>query len=579
MARILLVDPSETARRALRGILARGEHKLVATDTAADAWTFIQHNAQVDLVFCELELGGGNNGLTLVQRLKADPLLKFLPVVIYAAQGDRDAVKRALELRVQNFLIKPYHDDDIFAELDKAEANPWRDRFFEEEKSFCKMMGYTPEQVRRMLGDLRDRIVASRPEILKWTSLQDHRPLANLLLPLREEAEAAGSWGTVDCINRLLEHSAASSWTQLPIDVECLDLSVELIALRIEPDRISPGFLTPDETAATIEAREREQWLAAPAAGRCPMTTWDRLRQEIEQLRGCPVIDSAAAAFQMSANGHPSCINPLMDLVARDPGLSVQMLIAAHQAHPPEDEFNRIEDARLAVGQLGELRLQDQARRLILAEERVLNLPPIFSWPRLWAYQRGVARIAQLICKELEFYSLEPIARTAGQLHDIGKLLLAHLRPAGFQAIIQHAHRHHLPLAETEKLFLECTTSQMAAHFAEKAGLSHRLIHVLRWIDNPRAATENANLVAIISLARALCRHNQVGTSGEPPLDHPPPLEETPEWQILSEGLYPSFNLRKFEVKVHAYCGRLRTELSGHQTGTVGELIAQSVNS
>ena len=55
-----------------------------------------------------------------------------------------------------------------------------------------------------------------------------------------------------------------------------------------------------------------------------------------------------------------------------------------------------------------------------------MNLPPAFSWPRYWTYQRGVARIAQVICRELEFNSLEPVARTAGQLHDLGKLLLAH---------------------------------------------------------------------------------------------------------------------------------------------------------
>jgi len=47
----------------------------------------------------------------------------------------------ALDLRVQNFLIKPYNDDAIYAEIAKGTSNPWRARHFEEENSFCKLMG------------------------------------------------------------------------------------------------------------------------------------------------------------------------------------------------------------------------------------------------------------------------------------------------------------------------------------------------------------------------------------------------------------------------------------------------------
>ena len=43
--------------------------------------------------------------------------------------------------------------------------------------------------------------------------------------------------------------------------------------------------------------------------------------------------------------------------------------------------------------------------------------------------------------------------------------LNADLHPGGFRAIPEHARQHHLPLAETEKLFLGCTTMELAAHF------------------------------------------------------------------------------------------------------------------
>ena len=578
MARILLVDPSETARRALQGILARAEHRLACVDNPAEAWTFLRANPGVDLLFTGLKLDGRGHGLALVQKLRGDACLQHLPVVVYTGHGDRDSVRLAVNLRVQNFLAKPYRDDDIFAEIAKAEANPWRDRFFEEEKSFCRLMGITPADLHGMLVALQGDLALARGPLDKVAGLADSRQAAGLITPLQRQAEDAGVWAVVEALTELATVAAEDRWAAWPTAMEDLDYAVRLLASRLDPEHAaSPGF-QPDATLVAEEAAEvraRAVWLAAPAEGRCPVVTWDRLRHEIDALPGCPMIDSAAAAFQMAANGHPSCINPLMDLVARDPGLSVQMLVAANLAHPPAgEETGRIEDARLAVGQLGEVRLESLARNLVIVKARTLNLPPSFSWPRYWTFQRGVARIAQAICHDLEFYSLEPAARTAGQLHDIGRLILAHLHPAGFQAIIEHAHRNRLRLHEVEKLFLGCTGNHLGGHFAERFGLSRRFVNVIRGIDDPGAVTEDAQLVAIISLARKLCRQNQVGASGDPVLDNAKPIEETAQWRILSEGLYPSFNLKKFEAQIHALCGRLSAELSGHQAGTVGELVA-----
>jgi HD-like signal output (HDOD) protein len=253
------------------------------------------------------------------------------------------------------------------------------------------------------------------------------------------------------------------------------------------------------------------------------------------------------------------------------------MLIAANRAHPPkEQDTDRIEDARLAVGQLGEVRLQAIAGSMAITEERIMDLPPEFCWPQFWTFQRGVARLAQFTCRELEFYSLEPVARTAGQLHDLGKLILAHLHPAGFQAILEHARVHHVPLPVAENLFLGCTSRQIAAYFADRFGLSRRLANVMRWIDDPAVATEDVNLVAIISLARDLCHRNRVGASGDILREAPGPIEETAEWQILRQSLYPGFNLKKFEAAVQVHCALLRTELSGQAAGTVGEIASHA---
>lgn len=576
MARILLVDPSETARRSMKGILARAEHRFAAVDCVAQAWDFLRRNPGTDLVFTGLKLEGRGNGLELVRNLRADPILNHVPVVIYTAHGDRASVQGAIALRVQNFLAKPYHDDAIFAEIAKAGATPWRNRFCVEESAFCQQTDLTPVARQQLLAGLHTAIELAREQLRSVAGAADFQAAGEQLVPLRRQAEATGATAVLDALARLYTLGEEGRWKLWPAALEQLDLAALLVVDRLDEQRAAPDFYTAAEIAAGAEAAERAAWVAAPAAGRCPVVPWEQLQREIATLPGCPVIDSAAASFQMIANGEPSSLTPLMDLVARDPGLSALVLITANRTRPPAMDTDRIEDARLAVGLLGEARLQALARQLVLTEEHVMDLPPAFSWPRFWSFQRGVARIAQLICRELGFDSLESVARTAGQLHDLGKLILAHLHPIGFQTILAHARQHRVPLAAAEKLYLGCTSAQIAAHFADHSGLSRRFGNVMRWIDNPAAATEDAELVAIISLARTLCRHNRVGTSGDPLSEKLVPIESTAEWQILRENLYPSFNPGKFATMIHGQCAQLRTELNGRQSGAAREIATHA---
>lgn len=562
MAQILLVDPDVTARTALQGILDRGSHRLAAVASVDEAWTFIHTHPGVDLIFLELRLRG-ESGLRLVERLRADPLLKSVPVVIYTDQTDRTAVRPCLDLHVQNFLVKPYGDEAVFAEVTKAIANSWRAQLFEEEKSFCHLMSCTPAELHQHLRSVHASTLAVQPVLERW---------GKILLPtlpraareLAEDAEAAGAWGVVEVVTDLQALAEAGEWKRLPAVIANFALVAELIRIRLEPDRAAIGFERLPESEAAASDEHLDFWLNAPAEERAPVVPWEDLLRQIDELPGCPIIDTAAAAFRMAANGHPSCINPLMDLVARDPGLSAQMLIAANRARGAgSDPFACIEDARLAVGQLGERRLALEAGKLITVDQQIMQLGPQFNWPQFWIFQRAVARVAQQICHHLELYSMESTVRTAGELHDIGKLLLARVQPVGFHAILAYSAREAVTLRVAEERLLGGTTMQLAAHFADRIGLSDRFANVMRWLNEPTAATRDERLVAVVALARELCQDFHVGTSGEPARQQMRPIQETPAWAVLRDCVYPSFNLTEFEQQIHGICRKLRTEFTG----------------
>ena len=563
MAYILLVDPDEMARRVMKGILARGNHRFVAVETATEAWDFIRRNVKVDLVIVELALKG-ETGLAFIQRLKSDCCLKLLPVIVYTTKGDRDTVKHILGLRAQNFLIKPYHDDSIFSEIAKVLVNPWRQQHFEEERSFCKMVGLTPEGLHKLLEDLRTALGVAHAPLQKWAGLRAAQPAVDELAILSTKAEEAGAWGVVECLKDLDEKAQNARWAEFEQNLEMLDFGNQLIFRHLNPSLVPQDFLSTQEANAENEVRDRAKWSNAVIENRIPVVNWTQLQSAIDALAGCPIIDSVAASFQMTANGHPTSLNPLMDLVDKDPGLTAQMLIACNQLkRPGKEDASPMEDPRIAVGLLGEMRLAAQGRGLVIAEERMMSNPPLCNWPHFWMFQLGTARIARYTCRYLELSNLEAPAYTAGLMHDIGKLLLLQLHPFAFQAILTHARQHELTLSAAEKLFLGVTTQEMAAYFADKQGLPKRFVNVMRWIDDPENATEDVELVSIISLARDLCRHNHVGFCSDALRKQAIPLEETPEWRVLRGSVFPSFDLRKFESQVNAECRQLKNELHG----------------
>lgn len=556
MANILLVDPDRLAQKAMKGILARGDHRLVTLESAEKAWEFIRSNVKVDLVFTELRLKG-DGGLVLIQRLKNDSLLRALPVVVYTAHADRDSVKKALDLHVQSVLLKPYREEAIFSEISKALAHPWLQGHFEK-----ATVDLSPDQLKRSLEKLRSTLEQSQSVFGGLVDMPP-KPIADGLEKLARPAEKLGAKGVVACLRDLEARALAGTWPDGEKSLEPLEFASQLIDAYLHLDVCPESFLSEEESGGETEEEKRAYWASAAIEDRCPVIGWDQLKREIDALSGCPIIDSIAASFQMSANGHPTSLNPLLDLVQKDPGLTAQILIAANGLKRSKDDANTspIEDARMAVGQLGELRLSALGGNMITVDERRLLAPPYSSWPKFRMFQLGTARLSHFVCSFLEMPSLEASAYTAGLIHDIGKLLLIHLHPYAFQAIHDYAVQEGITLASAERFFIGATTHEMAAYFAEKQGLPRRFANVLRWMNNAEEALEDQDLVAVVSLARDLCRHNNIGSCGDTPKDDAIALEDTPEWHVLSQRSYISFDLKVFKWQAKRECRELKREL------------------
>ncbi len=560
MANVLLVDPDEVARMAMGGIVARGGNRFAAVDSVVEAWKFIRRNVKVDIVFMELKLKG-ENGLELVQNLKADCLLRTIPLVVYTAHPDRESVKKVLELRVQNFLVKPYREEIVFAEISKARSEPWLDRIFE-----AGNPEWEPERLNAMLEKLGSALMEGHKSLAKRKAQEGEpqKPIVDWLKRLSGVADKAGAEGVVYCLDDLALRASAGKWPTGDEDNDPLGLASRLIQAYLDPDSVPEDFLSEAEMKSEEEARERSYWETAVAEERCPLVGIDQIEREFDKVTSCPIAESISASFQMAATGHPTSLAPLLDLVQTDPSLTAEILIAANRLKKDKDDkASAIEETRMAVGLLGENRLASIGLNFENVAERYFEAGPHLNWPAFRMFQLATGRLAEFVCNYLEMPNLAPVAYTAGLMQDLGKMLLTRLHPFALPVIKDHAANHNMSLAAAERLFLDCTSHDIALAFAEKHGLPSRFLSVFRWINDPEAATVDEDLVAAVSLARDLCRRNHVGCNGDNVCGEPESLAETPEWKVLSKRVYLNFDMGKFERLAHAECLALKRELAG----------------
>jgi CheY-like chemotaxis protein/HD-like signal output (HDOD) protein len=559
MANVLLLDESDVAGQAMRGILARGHHGCLIAKTLEEALARLRDAVVIDLVFLEVHLPH-NAGFAFLQRLRDDCFWKKIPVVIYTSAAEPAQVKKAIALQIQGFLIKPYRDTVIYDEIAKATANPWRNLHFEEPRSFCAQMGLTPDGIAKLRRDLMARLDECAQQFPKWTTKRENATVFEQIDALANDATTAGVWAVVDYLAELRAQAEAENWAAFKYSADALAFAGKLIFHQLNPSYLPDCLRSAEEIENTRLAAERTRWLGADVDQNGPVIAADIVKKQVAGLPSCPVIDTSAAAFLMAADGRAQSVNTIMELVAHDPGLCAQVLIAANKLDG--DASAPTDDPASAVNLLGVLKLNALAKSTATVPERHMRVPPI-TWANFWLFQVAVGRLAQFICDYLEFPYLRGKACTAGVLHDLGKLLLLRLYPFGFQAMVGYAQKHKLPLHEAERRYIGCTTRELGALFAEHHGLPPVFSHVIRWVETPDQATEHTDLVAMVSLARHVCLHNHVGYCGDTPNDSCPPIRETAAWRVLQPRLFPSFDLAKFEAQAHAYCLELRQELLG----------------
>jgi len=104
VARILLVEDEEFLRRIFKGRLTKEGYEVTDVDSAEQALQCLA-SLRPHLIILDLYLPR-MDGFECLRRLKADPALKDIPVLILSGLGQESEIRRGLALGAQEYVVK-----------------------------------------------------------------------------------------------------------------------------------------------------------------------------------------------------------------------------------------------------------------------------------------------------------------------------------------------------------------------------------------------------------------------------------------------------------------------------------------
>lgn len=118
MKKILIVDDQVTIRQLLEISLRAKDRKIFLAASGEEAME-IARNKKLDLVIMDLMMPGGMDGFETIERLRGEIGIDGCSVLILTAKDQKAERMRAAEMRVDDYLAKPFKLEDLYSRVDR----------------------------------------------------------------------------------------------------------------------------------------------------------------------------------------------------------------------------------------------------------------------------------------------------------------------------------------------------------------------------------------------------------------------------------------------------------------------------
>ena len=112
---ILVIEDEEDIRELIRYNLEKDGYRVMSANSGEEGLLSVR-NSPPDLVVLDLMLPG-IDGLQVCREMKADPVLKSVPIVMVTARGEEPDVVSGLELGADDYISKPFSPKVLLARV------------------------------------------------------------------------------------------------------------------------------------------------------------------------------------------------------------------------------------------------------------------------------------------------------------------------------------------------------------------------------------------------------------------------------------------------------------------------------
>ncbi|HKP73213.1 MAG TPA: adenylate/guanylate cyclase domain-containing protein [Pyrinomonadaceae bacterium] len=155
--RVLVVDDSETNRDILSRRLAREGYEVESVADGAQALAAVG-SCKFDLVLLDIMMPG-LNGYQVLERLKATPESRDIPVIMISALDEIDSIVRCIEMGAEDYLPKPFNPVLLRA---RVEASLEKKRLRDREQAYLAQLRVEREKSERLLLNILPSSIAER---------------------------------------------------------------------------------------------------------------------------------------------------------------------------------------------------------------------------------------------------------------------------------------------------------------------------------------------------------------------------------------------------------------------------------
>lgn len=116
--KILVVDDFSTMRRIVKNLLRQiGYANIEEAEDGAQAYSKLK-NGGFSFVVSDWNMPN-MDGLDLLKKVRSDPELKDLPILMVTAEAEKEKVITAIQAGVNNYIVKPFTGEVLKDKMDK----------------------------------------------------------------------------------------------------------------------------------------------------------------------------------------------------------------------------------------------------------------------------------------------------------------------------------------------------------------------------------------------------------------------------------------------------------------------------